>query len=207
MQGIVGPPSGSRIVNGIRYETLGFPCAGPDGPLWNCGVYMAMPYAEVAAPTRNRQVGSAIRDIPEWFMPLTKALFGERNARFWADCVNHGKVTPHPIWEFAAAQVVAGRVALLGDAAHLSSPRTGAGAYTAMLDAWALGTAFTDASSVREALALYNRDAVPRAKALYDRSRKAGRAFAPDRRHSVSPTEVLDHLTRSSEALDWAAVR
>jgi 2-polyprenyl-6-methoxyphenol hydroxylase-like FAD-dependent oxidoreductase len=207
MQGIVGQPSGSRIVNGIRYETLGFPCAGPDGPLWNCGVYMAMPYAEVAAPTRNRQVGSAIRDIPEWFMPLTKALFGERNARFWADCVNHGKVTPHPIWEFAAAQVVAGRVALLGDAAHLSSPRTGAGAYTAMLDAWALGTAFTDASSVREALALYNRDAVPRAKALYDRSRKAGRAFAPDRRHSVSPTEVLDHLTRSSEALDWAAVR
>ena len=66
----MGPPSGVRIVNGIRYETLGFPCAGPDGPLWNCGVYMAMPYAEVAAPTRNRQVGSAIRDIPDWFCSL-----------------------------------------------------------------------------------------------------------------------------------------
>jgi 2-polyprenyl-6-methoxyphenol hydroxylase-like FAD-dependent oxidoreductase len=168
---------------------------------------MAMPHAEVAAPKRNRQVGSAMRDIPEWFMPLTKALFGERNAQFWVDCVKHGKITPHPIWEFAAAPVVAGRVALLGDAAHLSSPRTGAGAYTAMLDAWALGRAFNDASSVPEALALYNRAAVPRAKTLYDRSRRAGRAFATDRGHSVSPIEVLDYLTRSSEALDWVAVR
>jgi 2-polyprenyl-6-methoxyphenol hydroxylase-like FAD-dependent oxidoreductase len=201
MHGIDGPPSGGRTVKGIRFETLGFPCAGPDGPLWNCGVYMAMPQAEVAAPTRNRQVGSAMRDIPDWFVPLTKALFGERNARFWADCVKHGKVTPHPIWEFAADPVVAGRIALLGDAAHLSSPRTGAGAYTAMLDAWALGTAFNDASSVQEALTLYNRDAVPRARALYDRSRRAGRAFAPDRRHSVSPTDVLAYLTGSSETI------
>jgi 2-polyprenyl-6-methoxyphenol hydroxylase-like FAD-dependent oxidoreductase len=77
MQGIDGPPSGARTVNDIRYETLGFPCAGPDGPLWNCGVYMAKPQAEVAAPTRNRQVASVIRDIPDWFVPLTKALFGE----------------------------------------------------------------------------------------------------------------------------------
>ena len=76
-----------------------------------------------------------------------------------------------------------------------------------MLDAWALGRAFNDASSVPEALALYNRAAVPRAKTLYDRSRRAGRAFAPDPRHSVSPTEVLDYLTRSIEALDWAAAR
>lgn len=207
MRGIDGPPSGGRTGNGIRYETLGFPCAGPDGPLWNCGVYMAMPRAQVSAPTRNRQVGAAMRDIPEWFVPLTQALFGERNARFWSDCVKHGKVTPHPIWEFAADPVVAGRVALLGDAAHLASPRTGAGAYTAMLDAWALGAALNDASSVPQALALYNQDAVPRARALYDRSRRAGLAFAPDRGHSVSPTEVLDHLTRSSDTLDWAAVR
>jgi hypothetical protein len=125
MQGIDGPPSGGRTVNGIRYETLGFPCAGPSGRVWNCGVYMAMPQAKVAAPTRNRQVGSAMSDIPEWFVPFTRALFGEQNAQFWADCVKLGKVTPHPIWEFAADPVVAGRVALLGDAAHLSSPPHG----------------------------------------------------------------------------------
>jgi 2-polyprenyl-6-methoxyphenol hydroxylase-like FAD-dependent oxidoreductase len=204
MQGIDGPPSGGRTVKGVRYETLGFPCAGPGGPLWNCGVYMAMPQTEVAAPTRNRQVGSAICDIPDWFVPFTRVLFGERNARFWADCIEHGKVTPHPIWEFASDPVVSDRIALLGDAAHLSSPRVGAGAYTAMLDAWAIGTAFNSASSVSEALALYNQDAVPRARALYDRSRRAGRGFAPDRRHSVSPVDVLDYLTRSSEPIDRA---
>lgn len=102
------------------------PMHGIDGQLWNCGVCMAMPRAQVSAPTRNRQVGAARTYIPEWFVPLTRALFGVRSARFWSDCVKHGKVTPHPIWEFAADSTVAGRVVLLGDAAHLSSPRTGA---------------------------------------------------------------------------------
>jgi len=206
-QGIDGPPSGGRTVNGIRYETLGFPCAGPDGPLWNCGVYMAMPQAEVAAPTHNRQVASAIRYIPDWFVPLTKALFGERNAEFWADCVKHGKVTPHPIWEFAADPAVAARIALLGDAAHLSSPRTGAGAYTAMVDAWALGTAFGFFFYDTESIEIYTQDAVRRARALYDHSRRAGRAFAPERRHSVSPVDVLDYLAGSSETIGSAAAR
>lgn len=197
MHGIDGPPSGARTVNGIRYKTLGFPCAGPDGPLWNCGVYMAMPREQVAELTRDRQVGAAIRDIPEWFVPLTRALFGQDNARFWAACATHGKVTPHPIWEFAADPVVAGRIALLGDAAHLSSPQSGAGAYTGMLDARALGRAFGDASSVPEALAVYNQDAVPRARALLDRSRRAGRTFALAPGHAVSPVDVLGHLSRS----------
>lgn len=79
--------------------------------------------------------------------------------------------------------------------------------YTAMLDAWALGAAFSYASSVPEALAIYNQDAVPRARALYDRSRRAGRAFAPDRRHSVSPVDVLDYLTGSSETIDSVEAR
>lgn len=202
MRGIDRPPSGFKVVNGVRYETLGFPCAGPNGPMWNCGVYMAMPEAEVSAPTRNRQVGTAIREIPDWFTPLIKDLFGDRNAQFWEHCVKYGKVTPHPIWEFAADPVVAGRIALLGDAAHLSSPRTGAGAYTAMLDAYAIGEAFKYANSAPEALALYSQSAVPRAKALYEHSRSAGRAFAPPNRALISPSNLLDILTGTAKAVD-----
>ena len=139
MHGIDGPPSGGRAVDGIRSETLGFPCAGPDGQLWNCGVCMAMPRAQVSAPTRNRQVGAARTYIPEWFVPLTRALFGVRSVRFWSDCVKHGKVTRHPIWEFAADSTVAGRVVLLGDAAHLSIPRTGARAQVLIRPCFMLG--------------------------------------------------------------------
>ena len=197
MEGIDGPPSGDRTVNGIHYQTLGFPCVNPNGPLWNCGIYMAMPKTEVAAPTRNRQVGTAIKQIPDWFIPLVRSLFGDRNAQFWEACIKHGKVTPHPIWEFAADPVVAGRIVLLGDAAHLSSPRTGAGAYTAMLDAAALGSAFSSATTISEALEVFNQGAVQRARTLFERSRCAGRAFAPDRHHTIFPPDVLQYLVGS----------
>ena len=161
------------------------------------GVYMAMPEAEVAPPTRNRQVGTAMKQIPDWFVPLVQALFGDRNAQFWDACTKQGKVTPHPIWEFAADPAVAGRTALLGDAVPLSSPRTGAGEYTAMLDAAALGSAFSYAKSVSEALEVYNQRAVQRARTLFDRSRSAGRAFAPDPHHTISPPDVLVYLAGS----------
>ena len=73
--------------------------------------------------------------MPEWFVPFVRTLFGEGNAAYWAACAAHGKVSAHPVWELAADRVVHGRLALLGDAAHMASPRTGAGAYTAMVDA------------------------------------------------------------------------
>jgi len=65
-----GPPSGRKTINGVAYETLGFPCNGPPdvGVLWNTGIYCATPEAEVKPPTRNRQVGpsdGAGRGVPE----------------------------------------------------------------------------------------------------------------------------------------------
>jgi hypothetical protein len=54
-----GPPSGGAEIDGFSYQTLGFPVKGAGGhELWNCGVYMAMPEADVLPPTRNRQVGA-----------------------------------------------------------------------------------------------------------------------------------------------------
>ena len=56
---------------------------------------------------------------------------------------SHSLSHTHPsVWELACDPVVNRRVVLLGDAAHMSSPRTGAGAYTAMVDAVVLGQAF-----------------------------------------------------------------
>ena len=55
-------------------------------------------------------------------------------------------MNPHPIWEFAADKVVNGRVVLIGDCAHMATPRTGAGAYTAMVDAVMLSKFFKESN-------------------------------------------------------------
>jgi len=194
MAGIDGPPSGSATIRGVQYATLGFPCAGPagTGDLWNCGIYMLMPEADVEAPSRNRQVKSGIKSVPDWFVPFIHHFFGARNAKFWQQCSQHGKVSPHPVWELAADRVVAGRIVLLGDAAHMASPRTGAGAYTAMCDAMVLGEALQNEQSLSGALRMYNTNTVRRGKQLYQRSREAAMSFAPRNCVPVSPLTLLE---------------
>jgi 2-polyprenyl-6-methoxyphenol hydroxylase-like FAD-dependent oxidoreductase len=189
----VGPPSGSTSLAGVRYDTLGFPLVGAGGvSFWNCGVYMAMPESEVERPSRNRQLGqAAMRQVPDWFLPFIEMLFDQHSTRFWRACIAHGKVTPHAVWEFAAERVVHERVILLGDAAHMASPRTGAGAYTAMVDAIVLGKSLEQANTLEEALQLYNDSTVARGRQLYQRSRAAAAYFAPEGRPIASPEALL----------------
>ena len=189
----VGPPSGSTSLAGVRYDTLGFPFVGAGGvSFWNCGVYMAMPESEVERPSRNRQLGrAAMRQVPDWFLPFIEMLFDQRSTLFWRDCIAHGKVTQHAVWEFAAERVVHERVILLGDAAHMASPRTGAGAYTSMMDALVLGAALEQANSVEEALHQYNENTVARGRQLFQSSRTAATFFAPEGRAIASPKALL----------------
>ena len=83
-----------------------------------------------------------------WFVPLVDKLFGPTNSKFWSECAAKGKVSSHPVWELAADTVVSCRIVLLGDAAYMASPRTGAGAYTAMVDALVLGQVISKFSKV-----------------------------------------------------------
>ncbi|GMH75142.1 hypothetical protein TrRE_jg10375 [Triparma retinervis] len=202
--GVSGPPSGRRQVRGVVYETLGFPVSVPSGymgsesgTLWNCGVYISMPESMVERPVRNRQVGAApIKALPDWFHSMISALFDERTATFWKECAVHGKVTPHAVWELACKRAVKGRIALAGDAAHMASPRTGAGAYTGMRDAVAFKLALESGEDIKNALERYNEDVVERGEALFQRSRTAAKYFAPgepgDER--MKPEEVVLHL-------------
>lgn len=196
VDGIPGPPSGARTIDGARYETLGFPFVNGHGTeVWNCGIYMMTPESEVAAPTRNRQVTTATA-VPDWFVPLVRALFGDRNATFWDSCATAGKVSPHPVWEFAADTVVNNRVLLLGDAAHMASPRTGAGAYTAMVDAATLGAALEHCRSMNHALQIYNADTVERGHRLWQQSRRSARYFAPPSTPVISPAALLARIDK-----------
>ena len=190
------PPSGRKTINGVQYETLGFPFVGAKNEsFWNCGVYMAMPESEVEKPSRNRQVNTQnFKQIPDWFLPFIDQLFDKPTLKFWETAIQHGKVSPHAVWEFVTEKVTQNRIILLGDAGHLASPRTGAGAYTAMVDAVILEAAFKQSETIEEALKLYNDNTVKRGKDLYERSRKSASYFAPKNRKIVSPKDLIERL-------------
>jgi 2-polyprenyl-6-methoxyphenol hydroxylase-like FAD-dependent oxidoreductase len=196
---------GYTNVAGAVYSNGGFPFSGAGGvPMMQCGVYMPMPVAEVPTPSRNRQVGDigATIDastlprspIPDWFLPLVVHLFGGQssNTAYWTTVVERGKLTCHPVWELHGLdRVVSTRLALLGDAAHMASPRTGVGAYSAMLDALDLGVALQSAATVEEGLLLYNRQVLERGESLYQQGRWGADRHTRKDGVSISPVALL----------------
>jgi len=66
-----------------------------------------------------------------------------------------------------------------GDAAHMASPFTAAGAHTAMLDALGLLKAFVSESSVEAALRTYDTGGIQRAKSLLRQSRACTKHLLP----------------------------
>lgn len=102
--------------------------------------------------------------------------------------IENGELQPHPQYEFGNIHKVHnGRVVILGDAAHMASPRTASGAHTAVLDVFALHNAFADAqeecgndpttTDIDAVLQRYSGDGVAHAKQLYARTREVSRAF------------------------------
>lgn len=69
------------------------------------------------------------------------------------DILASGCVALHPVYEYASPRLAYGAACLIGDAAHLASPITGAGARMAMHDALALGDALADAGPTGSAVA------------------------------------------------------
>ncbi|MEU8033954.1 FAD-dependent monooxygenase [Streptomyces sp. NPDC049099] len=86
-------------------------------------------------------------------------------------------VLHHDIHELATplGSFVAGRVALLGDAAHAMTPNLGQGACQALEDAVTLAAALAGEPSVGAALARYDAERRPRSQAVARAARQAGR--------------------------------
>jgi 2-polyprenyl-6-methoxyphenol hydroxylase-like FAD-dependent oxidoreductase len=84
-------------------------------------------------------------------------------------------VVRHPLYHLAAARASRGRLALLGDAAHLFSPLVGSGLRAAMLDAIALKACLAAGGDVAAALGRY--DAATRAH-RFDFAARSAQALA-----------------------------
>ena len=207
-----------------KFTSISYPIRCPkegEESYANCGIYIAMPEEEVERPQSraNRMLGEAARvpqedtrldapvaqggKIPPWFLPLIRQLFGgveDGIVDLYEACARHGKLNPHPVWEFMAPKVVRGRMVLLGDSAHMASPNTGAGAHTALLDARALRDAFLQAHRyapnekdrmIDLSLRIYNEDAVARAAELLKASKRVGLQYVPRGSVPRSPATLL----------------
>merc|ERR1711998_57977 len=166
--------------------------------MYACGVFIATPESEIKQPRKgdNRQVEAtkAFSKVPDWFLPFVRKMFGRHAdgqiVHFTEAAASKGKISPNPVFEYAVSKTVEGRVVVLGDAAHLSTPWTAAGAHTAFLDAVALGEVLAASTNrgVDHALQAYNKGGVQRARALLRQSHACSRRLIPRKGKEAVPS-------------------
>ncbi|KAI9022365.1 hypothetical protein DFJ74DRAFT_669222 [Hyaloraphidium curvatum] len=177
--------------DGTRHATILLDVAADDGTDWIMGgTSFAAPepaYRPNRGAARQTATDGPTPPPPEWFLPKYKALFGRAAGgevyRAMEAAAKKGKIAELPQYEFGAAQVAQGRLILVGDAAHMASPRTASGAHTAVLDAAGLLEAFFPVArtldgkphagpkaGIDEAVEAYAPGGKQRARQLYERS-------------------------------------
>ncbi|WP_437113228.1 FAD-dependent monooxygenase [Streptomyces venezuelae] len=82
-----------------------------------------------------------------------------------------------PMYDFTAPRCTADRVLLVGDAAAVARPHTGAGAVKALQDATVLESALATADTWDDALDTYDTDRTVSGRAMVDLGRRLGGAF------------------------------
>ncbi|CAM5661466.1 2-polyprenyl-6-methoxyphenol hydroxylase [Streptomyces spiroverticillatus] len=85
-----------------------------------------------------------------------------------------------PLYDFTAPQYATDRLALVGDAATVARPHTGAGAVKALQDATALQEALRAAPSAAEGFAAYDAQRAPVGRTMVDLGRSLGRALVQE---------------------------
>ncbi|MER6977844.1 FAD-dependent monooxygenase [Streptomyces carpinensis] len=112
-------------------------------------------------------LGAMRRRFARWHAPIPALLEATR-----PDAVLHHDIhelrTPLPAY-------IAGRIVLLGDAAHAMTPNLGQGACQALEDAATLAAALATAPTVESALARYDAQRRPRSQSVARAARQAGR--------------------------------
>jgi 2-polyprenyl-6-methoxyphenol hydroxylase-like FAD-dependent oxidoreductase len=101
-----------------------------------------------------------------------------------------------------ASYVAAGRVALLGDAAHAMTPNLGQGACQAMEDAVVLASVLDETADIAAALARYDRIRRPRTQAVVRQSRRAGRLAQWSWAPAVAARGLMMRMTPGSALLN-----
>ncbi|MFH8770126.1 FAD-dependent monooxygenase [Streptomyces sp. NPDC017958] len=102
---------------------------------------------------------------------------------YWGDLVRsttHDELFLQPMYDFTAPRYAVGRALLMGDAAAVARPHTGAGAVKALQDATVLESALTSTATWSDALAAYDAARAPAGRGMVDLGRRLGRALVQE---------------------------
>lgn len=162
--GSQGWPTSVAFQHGAGYTLIGYPLPGGDGSTAvgsrRLGWALYDSSRDALLREKNAVVGSVVQhtlaavDIPGYtFDELardTQRAFTGRWRDAILDSIQRRVVIGTPIAEYIPDRLVRGRVALVGDAAHVPSPMTGRGFAESLLDAESLGNAINSHTGDRD---------------------------------------------------------
>lgn len=117
-----------------------------------------------------------------------------------------GQVFFQPIYDLQSERLVAGRMALMGDAAFVARPHVGMGVTKAAQDAVALADALRAQAGTLAALRAYEAVRLPAGRQAVARARWLGAWLEPAGATAAQPPPALDAAARAHQALTETAI-
>lgn len=159
---------GSDFYDSGPYMLAVYPQIDPDGATRKFGWGLWDPvrrglFEEIGAVSTDGKVLRTPRpdDVPEWVYGEMAEVVGKHWPGQWtepvAEAFRRRDVLATPIAEYLPERVVNGNVAIIGDAAHVQTPMTGAGFSEAVADAEVLSRMIATAPGYEQALADYEK--------------------------------------------------
>jgi 2-polyprenyl-6-methoxyphenol hydroxylase-like FAD-dependent oxidoreductase len=192
--GAVRWPTGLDIRDRGDHLLLGYPLPSPDGSRTAGTRRLGWAWYDASRNGGFRRAGAVRGDVVQHSLrsadlpETTYAALAEESGRLWPapwaqaieDSITRRAVTATPISEYLPDRLVADRLVLVGDAAHVPSPMTGSGFAASLADAEALARA-TEGNAhggVQAALLAYERQRLGPAQSLVQSGQRFSRSFA-----------------------------
>ena len=181
-----------HIATDPHHHFVAYPIPSPDGALSpdarsiNWGWYFPLREADMRA-LYDAELTDAPHAIGRLHLPplWSELLAREAQHRWprWAQqlvetSTRLGLLAPHPIFVYRPNGLVAARFVCTGDAAHLASPITGAGARMASEDALELANALSTEPTLNAALMRYEKARLPQVRAIVEQGLELGARFS-----------------------------
>ncbi len=186
-------PTGLDIrASGEHHRLLGYPLPAPDGSRTPGARQLGWAWYDATRNHLLRTVGAVDGSVVQHSLRATdilEATYAELAAeagRRWpapwaqaiADSIARRAVTATPITEYLPDRLVAGRLVLVGDAAHVPTPMTGSGFAASLDDAYVLAeTVSPVGGDVPDELMAYQRQRLGPARWLVQSGQQFSRAF------------------------------